>query len=365
MMHLNTDQGATEPPPERPFPPAPVPDEPYYRRGEQSRRWGVLLVLLGVVLLVFALSSRVPLFGIGFIERTARIEAQSFAAERVVLSGGSDKVELVGWNGDEVQVEAIKHGFGWSAGAANAALAQLDVAVTPRGDTLFIEVRRPIGTVIGRAPYADLRIALPADVAVEASVLGGDIDAQAVAGDLTLRTVSGDIATRDTSGGLVLSTTSGDLEVRDHRGSVTAESVSGDMRLTGDLQDARVKTVSGDVRLDGATGRIEATSISGDVYVAGSGLAALTLESTSGEIEAVIGLAEQASARISSISGDVEVRLPRPVSLRLDVSTTSGDISTNLDGLTAERRSLRGSIGEGGASLTISTGSGDVEVRGQ
>jgi len=89
MMHLNTDQGATEPPPERPFPPAPVPDEPYYRRGEQSRRWGVLLVLLGVVLLVFALSSRVPLFGIGFIERTARIEAQSFAAERVVLSGGS------------------------------------------------------------------------------------------------------------------------------------------------------------------------------------------------------------------------------------------------------------------------------------
>ncbi|HMQ33012.1 MAG TPA: DUF4097 family beta strand repeat-containing protein [Chloroflexaceae bacterium] len=364
-MKLNTDSRATEPAPEQPYPPAPMPDEPYYRRGEQSRRWGGLLVLLGVVLLVFALSSRAPVFGIGFVERTAPLDARSFAAERVVLTGVGDQVELVGWSGDEVQVEAVKHGFGWSPGAATQALERLDVELTPRGDTLFIEVRRPIGTIIGRAPYADLRIALPEGAAVEASVVSGDIAVAEVSGDLTLGTVSGDLEARATSGRLVVTTTSGDLDVRDHRGPIAAESVSGDVRLAGDLEDARVKTVSGDVRLDGATGRAEITSISGDLTVAGAGLAALTAETTSGEIEAVLGLAEGATGRIGSISGDVQVRLLEPVSLRLDVTTTSGDLSTNLAGLDEERRSLRGTVGDGGAALTVSTTSGDVVVRGE
>lgn len=364
-MKIDLDPRATPARPGEPQAAVPVPNEPYYRRGEQARRWGGILLLVGVVWLVFALGSRAPLFGVGFVERTEDLGAQTFDVERVVVAGIADRVELVGWSGDGVQVEAVKHGFGWNGDAAAEALEQLEVVIAPNGDTLTIEVRRPLGAMVGRAPFADLRIALPAGVSAEARVVSGAITVADVRGDLTLGTVSGDLASRDTSGTLTLSTTSGDLEVRDHRGPLSADSVSGDLRLEGDLASPRVQTVSGDASLEGASGRAELNSISGDLSIDGGRLEALTIESTSGDIEAAVGLGQGSTSRISNISGDVEISLSTPADLTLDVSTTSGDISSDLPGMQAERRSLRGATGDGSATLTISTTSGDVEVNGE
>ncbi len=363
-MQINTDPRATPPRTDSSLPPAPAPDESYYRRGEQARRWGGILLLLGVVWLVFALGSRLPLFGVGFVERTEPIPPQSFAVTRVVISGVSDNVELVGWNQAEVQVEAVKHGFGWNGDAAQEGLERLEVVITPNGDTLNIDVRRPLDSIVGRAPYANLRIALPAGVSAEARLASGDIEVSEVTGDLVLSTVSGDLESADTLGKLTLSTTSGDLEVRDHSGALTAESVSGDVRLEGALASPNVKTVSGDASLEGASGTVELRSISGGLSVSGGDIAALTVESTSGDVEAEVALNEGSSSRISSISGDVGVRLERTTNLQLEATTTSGEIETDLEGLDEERRSLRGSFGDASAALGISTTSGDIEVRG-
>lgn len=363
-MDLKLDPQATPPRSEQPLAPAPVPDEPYYRRGDQARRWGGILLLAGLVWLVFSISSRAALPTAGFVERTAPLDAQSFAAERVVVTGVADRVEFVGWNQDEVQVEGVKHAFGWNGSAADDALDQLDVQITSRGDTLVIEVKRPLGTVIGRAPYAELRVALPAGVSAQASVVSGDLSADEVRGDLNLTTVSGNMSVGDTRGALTLSTTSGDVEVRDHDGAVTAESVSGDVRLEGDLASPSVRTVSGEARLDGASGNVVLSSISGQLSLAGTGLAGLDLESTSGDIEARVDLVEGATGSISNISGDVDLRLPEDARLDLDVTTASGELKSELRGIEADRRSMRGALGGGGPSLTVSTTSGDVEVRG-
>lgn len=363
-MDLKRDPQVTPPRSDQPQPPAPLPDEPYYRRGEQARRWGGILLLIGLVWLVFAIGSRSSLPTAGFVERTATLDARSFTAEKVVVTGVADHVAFVGWNQDEVEVEVVKHAFGWNSDAAENALGQLDVTMTQSGDTLVIEVRRPLGTVIGRAPYAHLRVALPAGVSAEARVVSGDVSAEEVQGDLSLVTVSGSVTAEDTRGSLSLSTTSGDLEVSDHVGALSAESVSGDVRLEGDLVSPAVRTVSGDVRLDGVSGNAILSTISGDLSVAGDNLEGLSIESTSGDIETRLDLAGGATGRISNISGDVDVRLPEDARLGLDVTTASGELSTDIDGLEADRRSLRGAVGGGGPSLSISTTSGDVEVQG-
>lgn len=363
-MNVQLDPRATPPGPEQQRPPAPVLDEAYYRRGEQARRWGGILILIGLVWLVFAIGSRAPLFAVGFVERTVPIRADAFTAERVVVTGVGDNVELVGWNGEGVRVEGVKHGFGWNAGAATDALNSLEVELTPSGDTLLIEVRRPIGAIVGRAPYADLRISLPTDGSAEVRVVSGAIEVAEVRGDLTLGTVSGDIDSAETSGSLAISTTSGDVEVDDHSGPITAESVSGDLQLAGRLENPTVQTVSGDASLEGAAGTVKLNSISGDLRLNGATLEGLTIESTSGDIEAALDLAEDSSSRISNISGDVQVTLGRADDLGLEVTTTSGELSTDLSGFTEERRSLKGALGDGSAALTISTTSGDVEVSG-
>jgi DUF4097 and DUF4098 domain-containing protein YvlB len=353
---------------------AALPDEPFYRepaRGEQSRRWGSILLVLGVVWLVFAIGSRGSLFGLGLglVERSAALPAQSFTATRVVVSGFNDDIELVGWGEGEIQLEGERHGFGWNGGAAEDALEGVEVLATQSGDTLTIEVRRPgsLGRIVGRGPYADLRISIPAGVAVEASTASGELVAEGLRGDLSLGTVSGQIESDGTAGALAISTTSGDADVRDHRGPLTVSSVSGEIRAGGDLADPQVETVSGDVVLEGVRGDVTVSSISGDIAIDAARDARLNLESTSGDISVDGGLAADAESAISNISGDVTLMLPADAGLRLDASTVSGDLSADLPlrDLVEERRRLSGRIGDGAAALTISTTSGDVTLEGE
>lgn len=360
-MNINREPQAT----------APLPNEPFYRRGEQGRRWGALLLLVGLVWLVFELTTRGSLFGVGlgFVERTQALPAQRFSAEQVVITGVSDRVELVGWAEAEIGVEATRRGYGWSGAAAESALERINVVVTERGETLHIEVRRPpsFGMFLGRSPAADLRISLPAGVAAEAGVISGEILASDVRGDLRLSSVSGEIMTRDTVGALQASLTSGDLRARNHRGALSVESVSGDIEADGAIMGARVSTVSGDVELAGGGGELDLQSISGDLEIDEATATWLRLESTSGDISARAALAPGSDSSVNSISGEVRLRLDSPEDLRLMVTTTSGEITSDLalSERSEDRRRLSGLIGAGSASLTVGTTSGDIAVIGR
>lgn len=341
-------------------------NEEYYRRGEGSRRWGAILLVVGVVWLVFELTSRGSLFGFGFgfVERSEAGEPRQFTAAAVQVSGVSDEIELIGWNQSTIQVEATEHGFGWNDGAARQALDRLEVVVEQRGDTVVVEVRRAgIGRFFGRAPYAELRVMVPAGVRYQAALVSGAMRLEALRGDGSLSTVSGAIDATDTAGTLQITTTSGDVELSGHAGPLVAESVSGDIDATGAIERPQVSTVSGDVDLSGVSGLLDLRSISGEIRVADASDASLRLESTSGDIR-FAGALGGASSQIGSISGDVLLELSAPDDLRLELSTTSGDLSSDLDlrDLAEERRSLRGQLGEGSALLTVTTTSGDVEV---
>jgi hypothetical protein len=346
----------------------PLPDEPFYRRGEQARRWGGLLLLVGVVWLVFELTTRGSLFGmgLGFVEHAQTLPVQRYNVERVLVSGVNDQVELVGVTGEEVVVEATRRGYGWNGAAAERALERLEVVVNQRGETLHVEVRRPpsFGTFLGRSPSAELRIGLPAEIAVEASLVNGDLSASELRGDLVLSIVSGEITTRDTAGALQASLTSGDLYVHDHRGSLSVESVSGDIEADGALAGARINTVSGDVQLSGASDELNLRSISGDLALDAATAVQLHLESTSGDIDVNAALLPGSTNRVHSISGELRLRLRDPHDLRLEATTASGEIASDLsfDQHSVERRRLAGTIGSGATQLNVGTTSGDIRV---
>jgi hypothetical protein len=341
-----------------------TPDEPYYRRGEQARRWGALLLLVGVVWLVFSITSRGSFFGMGFVERTAELPARSYAVERVVISGVNDNITLVAADGDEVGVTGVKHAFGWNGGAAESALEELRLAVDEQGDTLIIDVQRPSLFGIGRSPFINLEVSLPAELLAEASVVSGDLVVEGVRGDLTLRSVSGSIAAEETAGLLSVNTTSGDVQLEDHSGGLVVETVSGDVRAEGALEGPRVESVSGDVELEGVSGAVELHSISGELAAHTGDDASLVIESTSGDVEFSGALASGTSSRISNISGDVRVRLVSPADLGLELTSMSGDLEADLelDRVERERRRVSGAIGEGATSLSIGTTSGDINV---
>jgi hypothetical protein len=329
------------------------PDEDYYRGG-QMRRWGGLLLLVGVVWLVFELTSggSVMGFGLGFVERSTDTPARSFVATRLEVRGSSDNIYLDhAGKGDAITVTAVRHGFGWNADAARAAIDRLDLQLIQSGDTLRVEVQRAGGFsgFIGRSPYADLHISVPDSVALDVQTASGDLKVDGLRADGSLSTVSGDIDLADSSGALQVSSTSGDIQ------------------MSGTFVGPKVETVSGEIILDGASGLLRARSISGDITLRDLRDAQLDLESTSGDIKVEGALAGHLSSMISNISGDVQVRLPAASDLKLDASTISGDLSSDLELRDAqhERRSLSGTLGAGQTTLTISTTSGDVEVNAE
>jgi hypothetical protein len=341
------------------------PKEPYYRRGEQGRRWGAILLLVGLVWLVFALFSRVPfgVFGGSNVERSAALPAQSFPATRVVISGVSDTVTLV--PGDAaVLVEATKYGYGWNAAAAEQALNRIAVHTEQRGDTLRIEVRRESGLTpfSGRSSYVDLRIAVPEGVAVETNLVSGDMVLRGLRGDATLASVSGNIELDDVQGDLRVNLTSGDLEIADFSGALQATSVSGAVSAGGAVRSAQITTTSGDVVLEGVNGPIAIRTISGSIRIADARAARLDLETTSGDVyfAGAIG----ADSRISTISGNVELRFDNDAAVRIDARTVSGDLEVDddLGTLERERRRVSGTLGAGGPLVDISTTSGDVRI---
>ncbi len=125
------------------------------------------------------------------------------------------------------------------------------------------------------------------------------------------------------------------------------------------------RNVSGDVDAEGMRGYVDARSVSGDVRISTSGFGEAS--TVSGEIVAVLGSGGwSGDLDFRTVSGDIDLELPARASTEVRVETMSGDIQSDFP-LDVERRSMRrrarGTIGEGGRELYLTTLSGDVRLR--
>jgi len=163
-----------------------------------------------------------------------------------------------------------------------------------------------------------------------------------------------------------LNTTSGDVDVADIGGRTSVSCVSGSITahdLRGDLD---AKSVSGDITISSINGHLNADTVSGSLSIRDSNPASLKGSSISGDIHFGGGLNPSGRYELKSHSGTVEVVLPRNSNFFLQASTFSGSIETDfeirLQGR-IERRSISGSIGQGGPTVELRTFSGDIRLR--
>jgi hypothetical protein len=125
------------------------------------------------------------------------------------------------------------------------------------------------------------------------------------------------------------------------------------------------RNVSGDVEAEGMRAYVDARSVSGDVRISTTGFGEAS--TVSGEIVAVLGSGGwSGDLDFRTVSGDITLELPARASTEVRVETMSGDIQSDFP-LDVERRSMRrrarGTIGEGGRELYLTTLSGDVRLR--
>ncbi|MGZ0150120.1 DUF4097 family beta strand repeat-containing protein [Kribbella sp. WER1] len=160
---------------------------------------------------------------------------------------------------------------------------------------------------------------------------------------------------------------SADYEITVPRGTkVTGESGSGDVQLTGvggvdakatsgslelrDIDgDVNLDATSGDVSVHGLNGKLDVKANSGDIEGKDLKGGPVDVETTSGDIE--LTLAEANDVHAKDTSGDVQITAPG-TDYKVSTDTGHGDIENKL-----------GNTDNGSHSVSVSTTSGDIELR--
>ena len=264
---------------------------------------------------------------------------------RVSISNVSGDIVVTGGSGDEVSIEAVKH----TRGDRNE-LAGVEIIVEERA-----------GRVDVRAEHDRYR-----------SNRGRRGDSASV--DFTV--------TVPVSASLDVHSVSGSLKVTGVRGAVRAETVSGNVTTADTPNLEHAKSVSGDVSLTGAAaeGDLSAGSVSGNITAKGLKARGLDLGSVSGSVEYAGAIARNGRYEINSHSGTVRLMLANPSGFELTANSFSGSIRSDLPltigGDSARERdpnrgrrregndahNMRATFGDGSATLSIRTFSGDIII---
>jgi DUF4097 and DUF4098 domain-containing protein YvlB len=271
------------------------------------------------------------------------------------LQNVSGDIAVTGGGGDDVRIEAVKRVRHPNEAEGKALLSEITIDVQERSGR--VDVRTEYPRRRNWAGGVDFTVAVPRDATVNLRSVSGTIKVTNINGELRAESVSGDVITNSNRRLRTVKTVSGDVEITDSEAEeLSANSVSGDItinRLKASGFDAQ--TVSADVRLtDIEVDRASLRSVSGDIDYSGrlQRNGRYQFQSHSGDIRVTPSDARGFAIEGSTFSGDIRSDYP------LTLQTGPGNSLTGP----GRNRSVRGSFGDGGATLSLQSFSGDIVV---
>lgn len=278
------------------------------------------------------------------------------------------------------------------------------VRVAFRGDPTRV---RDDGAKLMLGASVDYLVTVPEGVHLRIDTSSGDIRAVGPFGACRLETKFGSIELENGNGDVVAHSDSGDVSVRDLVGgkvtvesgygtlrlenvqatSLRAESKSGDVVLVngkaGTIEldtnygavsvrgadgDLRAGSRSGDVEIAAARGAMKARSQYGRVAVEGV-LTALDARSSSGDVSAraLAGSQNLTNWELASGYGEVTLFVPADFGCQLEALTRYGEVECafpiTVDGGKRKNGALKGTVGQGGRTVTLNSSSGNVALK--
>jgi hypothetical protein len=257
---------------------------------------------------------------------TPRLRVRNVSGETSITAAGA---------AGEIRVVARKRVSAGSEDRAKRLLQNLEVRMEQRGEELHIEPhlyeqeRGWLDLFRGKRFRVDFEITVPAECAIDAQTVSGEVSIEGARGPLEVQSVSGDVRLED---------------------------IQGPMRL---------KSVSGDVDCRRYVGHLEGNTVSGDVTIVGAALRSTLLQTVSGDVSIEGRLDPRKEHRFKSISGDVELALSDP-DATIEYRTASGDVECELPARIARRARKEYSVvlGSGQARVGVKTVSGDLTIHG-
>jgi DUF4097 and DUF4098 domain-containing protein YvlB len=274
---------------------------------------------------------------------------------RVAISNVSGEITVTGGSGDEVSIEGVKRTRG---DRGELGRVRIDVDERPGRVEVRTDYDRDWRDRSGNV-WVDYTVTVPSSAAVDVKSVSGTVKVSSVQGAVRVESVSGDVVTSSTPRLELAKTVSGDVSL----GGVTTD---GDVAAT---------SVSGSVSARGLKARgIDLGSVSGSITVTDAACERLDGKTVSGNIEYAGSLAKAGRYNVNTHSGTIRLTLAGATGFELIANTFSGNIRSDLpitiggsptgrdDRRRGPGRAIRGTFGDGSASLMIRTFSGDIVI---
>ncbi len=316
------------------------------------------------------------------------------AALRINNQGGN--VTIVGVKHlDQIKIDAIKTVHAVDETAAREVATHVELRFSTRNneavlETLLEEVserhrsfwERLVGSDDDWFGSVDYVISVPAETDVTLNNSNGDLDIRGVTGALDISMESGEAKINQVVGSVSVDISGGLIELKDIAADVELTSTTADLRMTaitgnvtihGGAGTATGDNITGEITIIQTSGDITLTSVNGDARLkATSGdlsiqqdRGALDIFTHTGKVSVNTELFSERDYSVETLSGSITFSIPDNAGADVLLSTLSGDIDTK--GLPMEvgsftRREISGSIGAGGAQVSLKSDSGDIRL---
>jgi DUF4097 and DUF4098 domain-containing protein YvlB len=272
---------------------------------------------------------------------------------KVDISNLSGNIVVTTWTQGEVKIEAVKVSQASSLAKAKENAAKVTIEVTPEGNILRIETKYPkSGGPFGGESVnvsVDYKLWIPQTASLKAKNISGNVDAEGLGGPADLDAVSGNVILRKAAKGAEGKSISGNVEVTEVTGDVFLKSVSGSIKAQQIKGSVEAESVSGSLDLIEVSeaGTVRAKALSGDIVYRGR-------------------INKAGIYTLKSFSGRVEMFLPADSAFDLEAETSSGRVDSEFEIKVSGKispKGLQGAVNGGGATVKLSSFSGDIVLK--
>jgi putative adhesin len=183
-----------------------------------------------------------------------------------------------------------------------------------------------------------------------------------------IKTATADVTVSGIQGQLDLYVVGGTIRVSGNPSEVNAEAIDGSIEVNASPAWLRAKSASGSVTLKGTSRDMRLSSVTGGINVSGGRFERAKLETVAGPVRFIGDIEPAGTLDIDTHSGSVELTFPPKVSADLEIVTIAGAIRNSLGsrkpvpGRYGRGAELNGSIGNGGARISVRTFKGNITL---
>ncbi len=183
--------------------------------------------------------------------------------------------------------------------------------------------------------------------------------------------VSGSIRVTGTDGEVDAGSVSGNIEVLGATDRITVHTVSGKVHAAKLRGRTRLGTTNATIEAEDIVGDVSAGTVSGRITLNGVKSSHVSAETVSASVTYIGSIDPSGNYEFSSHSGNVHLEIPENSGAELSLETFSGRISSSfpmtlqpgdISAMARHGKKMEFSIGKGGARLTASTFSGNINI---